>query len=180
MLPPFSGISTSQRLMWRAIRTAVTLGSAWLSSTRNSVRNMIVISTAAERDGWYPEGLEGDGSGKFCAGRADEADADLHALRRSGGPSGAVPASAQPVGKLMRKDYDWRPEIAKLPHAGAVVCRRSRRRLDETRRGVLRFVWRWRGGCRIAVSPPEYARARLTRAGLHALQFRPGARYTPT
>ena len=63
------------------------------------VRNLIVISTAAERDGWFPEGSGGNGGREFGAGRADEADAALHALRRSGAPSGAVPAPPRPHGR---------------------------------------------------------------------------------
>ena len=57
------------------------------------VRNLIVISTAAERDGWYPEVLQGHGGGELGPGAADAADAALHALRRSRAASGAVPAS---------------------------------------------------------------------------------------
>lgn len=78
------------------------------------VRNLIVISTAAERDGWYPEGL-----------KAMEAigSSQLEQFRQS--PLGQRYAAVAPhpeqlgllldrMGELMRKDYDWRAEIAAL------------------------------------------------------------------
>ena len=62
------------------------------------VRNLIVISTAAERDGWYPESLKGMEGGELGAGRTDETDADLPELRRRRPASGAVPRVARSHG----------------------------------------------------------------------------------
>jgi pimeloyl-ACP methyl ester carboxylesterase len=79
------------------------------------VRNLIVISTAAERDGWYPEVLKGM-----------EAVSSAQAEQMKKSPiytQWYAPVAPQPeqfsllldrMGELMRKDYDWRAEIAKL------------------------------------------------------------------
>ncbi|WP_293680043.1 alpha/beta hydrolase [uncultured Phenylobacterium sp.] len=78
------------------------------------VRNLIVISTAAERDGWYPENLEAMGS---------VSSAMVEGFRQN--PIGQRYAAVAPhpeqlglvldrMGELMRKDYDWRDEIAAL------------------------------------------------------------------
>jgi pimeloyl-ACP methyl ester carboxylesterase len=78
------------------------------------VRNLIVISTAAERDGWYPEVLRG-----MEAVNASQAEG----MRQS--PLGQRYAAVAPqpeqlgllmdrMGALMTRDYDWRAEIAEL------------------------------------------------------------------
>jgi pimeloyl-ACP methyl ester carboxylesterase len=78
------------------------------------VRNLIVISTAAERDGWYPEGL-----------RAMESIGAAQAEQMGKTPLGQRYAEVAPhpdqfglfldrMGDLMRTDYDWRDEIARL------------------------------------------------------------------
>jgi len=79
------------------------------------VRNLIVISTAAERDGWYPEVLKGM-----------EAVSSAQAEQMKQSPmyqQWYAPVAPHPeqfpqlldrMGELMKKDYDWRAEIAKL------------------------------------------------------------------
>jgi pimeloyl-ACP methyl ester carboxylesterase len=79
------------------------------------VRNLIVISTAAERDGWYPSTLKG---------MEAVSSAQVEEMKKS--PvytQWYAPIAPHPeqfpllldrMGELMRKDYDWRPEIAKL------------------------------------------------------------------
>jgi pimeloyl-ACP methyl ester carboxylesterase len=78
------------------------------------VRNLIVISTAFERDGWYPENLKAMES--IGASQADQ-------MRQT--PLGQRYAEVAPhpdqfgllldrMGELMKKDYDWRAEIARL------------------------------------------------------------------
>lgn len=78
------------------------------------VRNLIVISTAAERDGWYPENLKAMG---------EVSSAGLEQFKQT--PYYKRYASVAPhpeqfgllmdrMGELMRKDYDWRAEIAEL------------------------------------------------------------------
>lgn len=78
------------------------------------VRNLIVISTAAERDGWYPEGLKAMES--VGAAQADEMKKTPLGLRYAA----VAPHPEQfgllldRMGELMSKDYDWRAEIADL------------------------------------------------------------------
>jgi pimeloyl-ACP methyl ester carboxylesterase len=79
------------------------------------VRNLIVISTAAERDGWYPEVLKG---------MEAVSSAQVEAIKKS--PMYTrfyAPVAPKPeefpllldrMGELMRKDYDWRAEIKNL------------------------------------------------------------------
>lgn len=78
------------------------------------VRNLIVISTAAERDGWYPENL-----------KAMEAVNSSQLVPFQQTPLYKRHAEVAPhpeqfgllldrMGKLMSTDYDWRAEIAKL------------------------------------------------------------------
>lgn len=85
------------------------------------VRNLIVISTAAERDGWFPEVLEG-----MEAVNASGADG----MRET--PLGQRYLAVAPhpeqlgllmdrMGQLMKRDYDWRAEIAGLPMPALLV-----------------------------------------------------------
>lgn len=79
------------------------------------VRNLIVISTAAERDGWYPEVLKG----MEAVGAAQaEAMKKSPMYQRWYAPVAPHPEQfpllLDRIGELMKKDYDWRPEIAKL------------------------------------------------------------------
>ncbi|MGE0866903.1 MAG: alpha/beta fold hydrolase [Vicinamibacterales bacterium] len=78
------------------------------------VRNLIVISTAFERDGWYPENLKAMAS--IGASQAEQ-------MRQT--PLGQRHAEVAPhpeqfgllldrMGELMRRDYNWRDEIANL------------------------------------------------------------------
>lgn len=78
------------------------------------VRNLIVISTAAERDGWYPEALKGmeavDSSGVEDMKKSPLGQRYL-AVSPNPDQLGLV---MDRMGDLMRRDYDWREEIAKL------------------------------------------------------------------
>lgn len=78
------------------------------------VRNLIVISTAAERDGWYPENL-----------KAMEAvsSAMIEPMKQTPLYKRYAEVAPHPdqfgllldrMGALMKKDYDWRAEIAQL------------------------------------------------------------------
>jgi len=79
------------------------------------VRNLIVISTAAERDGWHPE---------LLPAMASVSSAQAEQMKQS--PmykQWYAPVAPHPeqfplfldrMGELMRKDYDWRKEIANL------------------------------------------------------------------
>ena len=88
------------------------------------VRNLIVISTAAERDGWYPENL-----------KAMEAvnSSLLEGFKQTPFYKRYVEVAPHPeqfpllldrMGELMKKDYDWRAEIAKLPMPTLLALRR--------------------------------------------------------
>jgi pimeloyl-ACP methyl ester carboxylesterase len=78
------------------------------------VRNLIVISTAAERDGWYAEALKGmeavDSSGAEGMKKSPLGQRYL-AVSPNPDQLGLV---MDRMGDLMRRDYDWREEIAKL------------------------------------------------------------------
>ena len=78
------------------------------------VRNLIVISTAARRDGWYPEVLQGMES---------VSSAQLEGFKQTPMYKRYVEVAPHPdqfglvmdrMGELMKKDYDWRAEIAAL------------------------------------------------------------------
>ncbi len=78
------------------------------------VRNLIVISTAAERDGWYPE---------LLPAMASISSAQLPQFKQTPFYKRYVTVAPHPdqfgqlmdrMGELMKKDYDWRAEIAKL------------------------------------------------------------------
>jgi pimeloyl-ACP methyl ester carboxylesterase len=79
------------------------------------VRNLIVISTAAERDGWYPEvlkGMEAVSSGQ--AGQMKQSPVYLQWYAPVAPHPEQFPKLLDRMGELMRKDYDWRAEIAQL------------------------------------------------------------------
>lgn len=79
------------------------------------VRKLIVISTAAERDGWFPEGLEGmEAVGSAQADQIKQTPIYTRYAEVAPHPE-QFPLLLDRMGELMRKDYDWRPEIAKLP-----------------------------------------------------------------
>jgi pimeloyl-ACP methyl ester carboxylesterase len=78
------------------------------------VRNLIVISTAAERDGWFPEVLKG-----MEAVSSSQAEpmkqTPLYKRYAAVAPHPEqFPLLLDRMGELMKKDYDWRPEIARL------------------------------------------------------------------
>jgi pimeloyl-ACP methyl ester carboxylesterase len=79
------------------------------------VRNLIVIATAAARDGWFPENLKA---------MAAVSSAQAEQMKQTPIYTRYAKVAPHPeqfallldrMGELMRKDYDWRPEIAKLP-----------------------------------------------------------------
>lgn len=125
------------------------------------VRNLIVISTAAERDGWYPSTLEGM-----------EAVSSAQAEEMKKSPvytQWYAPVAPHPeqfprlldrMGDLMRKDYDWRAEIAKLRMPTLLVF------ADHdavSMKHIAEFFALFEGGIRDAgwEGKPKYARARL-------------------
>ena len=78
------------------------------------VRNLIVISTAAERDGWYPEALEGM-EAVSSAQAEPMMQTPLYTRYAEVAPHPEkFPLLLDRMGALMSKDYDWRTEIAQL------------------------------------------------------------------
>jgi pimeloyl-ACP methyl ester carboxylesterase len=124
------------------------------------VRNLIVISTAAARDGWYPEVLKGM-----------EAVSASQAQQMQQTPLYKRYAQVAPhpeqfgllldrMGELMKKHYDWRAEIAKLPMPTLLLF------ADHdavSTRHIAEFFALFGGGVRDAgwEGKPQYSRARL-------------------
>lgn len=78
------------------------------------VRNLIVISTAFERDGWYPENLkamEGVNASMLEGFKQTPYYKRYAEVAPHPDQFGLV---MDRMGELMRKDYDWRGEIATL------------------------------------------------------------------
>jgi hypothetical protein len=76
---------------------------------------LIVISTAAERDGWFPEGLAGmEAVSSALAEQVKQTPIYTRYAEVAPHPQ-QFPLLLDRMGELMRKDYDWRSEIAKLP-----------------------------------------------------------------
>jgi len=77
-------------------------------------RNLIVISTAAERDGWYPDNrkaMESIGASQAEQMRQTPLYKTYAAVAPHPDQFGLL---LDRMGELMKKDYDWRAEIAGL------------------------------------------------------------------
>jgi pimeloyl-ACP methyl ester carboxylesterase len=125
-----------------------------------NVRNLIVISTAAERDGWYPENLkamEAVSSAQF----ADFKKSPFYARYSAVAPHPEqFPQLLDRMGELMRKDYDWRPEIKNLRMPTLLLfCDHD----ALSTRHIAEFFALFDGGIRDPgwQGQPHYARARL-------------------
>jgi pimeloyl-ACP methyl ester carboxylesterase len=78
------------------------------------VRNLIVISTAAERDGWYPEVLKGmEAVSSSQAKQMQQTPLYTRYAEVAPHPE-QFPQLLDRMGELMKKDYDWRAELAAL------------------------------------------------------------------
>jgi pimeloyl-ACP methyl ester carboxylesterase len=124
------------------------------------VRNLIVISTAAERDGWYPEALKG----MEAVGSAQAEEFKKTPLYKRYADIAPQPEQFPVVldrmGELMRKDYDWRAEIKNLRVPTLLLF------ADHdavSMRHISEFFALFDGGVRDAgwEGEPKYARARL-------------------
>jgi pimeloyl-ACP methyl ester carboxylesterase len=124
------------------------------------VRNLIVLSTAAERDGWYPENL-----------KAMEAvsSAQLQQFKQTPYYQRYISVAPHPdqfpqlldrMGELMKKDYDWRPEIAKLRMPTLLLFADHD---AASTKHIAEFFSLFEGGIRDPgwAGEPHYARARL-------------------
>jgi pimeloyl-ACP methyl ester carboxylesterase len=143
------------------------------------VRNLIVISTAAERDGWYPEVLKGmDAVSSSQAKQMQQTPLYQRYAAVAPHPE-QFPQLLDRMGELMRKDYDWRPELATLrvptlllfADHDAVSMRhiaeffalfdggvRDSRSCRATRTTILARDRTWRGSLRLTWRCPHRAR----------------------
>jgi pimeloyl-ACP methyl ester carboxylesterase len=124
------------------------------------VRNLIVISTAAERDGWYPEALKGMEA--VGASQAEQfKKTPLYERWAAVAPHPEqFPLLLDRMGELMRKDYDWRAEIGAL-RVPALLLFADHDAVSM--RHIAEFFALFEGGVRDAGwdGQPKYARARL-------------------
>jgi pimeloyl-ACP methyl ester carboxylesterase len=124
------------------------------------VRNLIVISTAAERDGWYPEVLKGmEAVSSAQAEQMKQTPLYTRYAEISPNPE-KFPVLLDRMGELMKKDYDWRAEIGKLPMPTLLVF------ADHdaiSAKHIAEFFALFGGGVKDAgwEGQPKYARARL-------------------
>jgi pimeloyl-ACP methyl ester carboxylesterase len=124
------------------------------------VRNLIVISSAAARDGWYPEVLKGM-EGVSSAQAAPMRQTPIYQRYAAVAPhADQFPVLLDRMGELMKKDYDWRPEIANLRVPTLLLF------ADHdavSMRHIAEFFALFGGGVRDAgwQDKPQYARARL-------------------
>jgi pimeloyl-ACP methyl ester carboxylesterase len=78
------------------------------------VRNLIVISTAAERDGWYPENLKAMSAVSSAQFEQFKQTPFYKRYVEIAPDPQQFPAVLDRMGELMKKDYDWRAEIKNL------------------------------------------------------------------
>jgi pimeloyl-ACP methyl ester carboxylesterase len=125
-----------------------------------AVKNLIVISTAAERDGWYPEVLKGmEAVGASQAAQMQATPFFKRYAEVAPHPE-LFPQLLDRMGELMKKDYDWRAEIAGLRVPTLLLF------ADHdavSMRHIAEFFALFEGGVRDAgwEAKPRYARARL-------------------
>jgi pimeloyl-ACP methyl ester carboxylesterase len=124
------------------------------------VRNLIVISTAAARNGWYPEVLKGM-EAVSSAQAEPMKQTPLYQRYAAVAPHPEQwPLLLDRMGDLMRKDYDWRAEIAALRMPTLLLF------ADHdavSMRHIAEFFALFDGGVRDAgwEGAPRYSRARL-------------------
>lgn len=124
------------------------------------VRNLIVISTAAERDGWFPETLKGmEAVSSELAEQMKQTPIYARYAEVAPRPE-QFPLLLDRMGELMRKDYDWRPEIAKLPMPTLLLFADHD---SVSTKHIAEFFALFGGGVQDAgwEGEPKYARARL-------------------
>jgi pimeloyl-ACP methyl ester carboxylesterase len=125
------------------------------------VRNLIVIATAAERDGWYPENLQGMEAVSSAQAKQMQQTPLYQQYYAPVAPHPEqFPQLLDRMGELMRKDYDWRPEIRNLRVPTLLVFADHD---GVSMRHIAEFFALFDGGVRDAGwgDKPKYARARL-------------------
>jgi pimeloyl-ACP methyl ester carboxylesterase len=126
------------------------------------VRNLIVISTAAERDGWYPEVLRGMESVSGAQAPMMQ-QTPLYTRYAEIAPNpDQFPVLLDRMGALMKQDYDWRAEIAEL---GTPTLLLFADHDAVSTRHITEFFALFGGGQRDAAgydgTPPHFSHARL-------------------
>jgi pimeloyl-ACP methyl ester carboxylesterase len=124
------------------------------------VKNLIVISTAAERDGWYPEVLKGmESVGSALVDQMQQTPFYTRYTEVAPHPE-QFPLLLDRMGELMKKDYDWRAEIAAL-RVPTLLLFADHDAVSMTH--IAEFFALFDGGVRDAGwdDQPRYARARL-------------------
>lgn len=124
------------------------------------VRNLIVISTAAAREGWYPEALKGMDAVSSAQAESMK-QTPLYKRYAAVAPKpDQFPLLLDRMGEMMRKNYDWRPEIAKLQVPTLLLFADH----DATSmKHIAEFYALFGGGVRDAgwEGTPRFSRARL-------------------
>jgi pimeloyl-ACP methyl ester carboxylesterase len=124
------------------------------------VRNLIVISTAFEKDGWYPEAIKGmEAVGAPLAEQMKQTPIYARYAAVSPHPD-KFPLFLDRMGELMRKDYDWREEIKALPMPALLLFADHD---GVSTRHIADFFALFGGGLRDPgwEGTPKYSRARL-------------------
>ncbi|MGH8239618.1 MAG: alpha/beta fold hydrolase [Steroidobacteraceae bacterium] len=124
------------------------------------VRNLIVISTAAERDGWYPENLKAMESVSSAQFKQFQQTPFYQRYAEVAPHPEQFPQLLDRMGVLMKKDYDWRPEIAAIRVPTLLLfCDHD----AVSTRHIAEFFALFDGGVRDPgwEGEPKYARARL-------------------
>lgn len=85
------------------------------------VRNLIVISTAAQHEGWYPDNLKAMREMNAAAAEQMKKTAIYRRHVAIAPKPQEFGLLADRMGELLRKDYDWTAEIAKLPMPALLV-----------------------------------------------------------
>jgi pimeloyl-ACP methyl ester carboxylesterase len=125
------------------------------------VRNLIVISTAAARDGWYPEVLKGmESVSSAQAPQMQQSPIYQQYYAPIAPHPEQFPQLLDRMGELMKKNYDWRAEIANLRVPTLLLF------ADHdavSMRHIAEFFALFGGGVRDAgwEGKPHYSRARL-------------------
>jgi pimeloyl-ACP methyl ester carboxylesterase len=124
------------------------------------VRNLIVISTAAAREGWYPEVLKGMEAVSSAQAEIMKETPFYKRYTAVAPHPDQFPRLLDRMGELMKKDYDWRAEIAKLRVPTLLLF------ADHdavSMRHIAEFFALFEGGVRDAgwESKPRFSRARL-------------------
>jgi pimeloyl-ACP methyl ester carboxylesterase len=78
------------------------------------VRNLIVVSTAFERDGWYPENLKAMETVSSAQLETFKQTPFYKRYAEVAPHPDQFPVLLDRMGELMKKDYDWRDEIRNL------------------------------------------------------------------